>query len=235
MNTTNSVAALRVDRMKLADLAPHPRNHEIRNHPDPGTPRWETLKSSLAHDYFDPLVWNVRNGFLVSGHLRHKIMLEIGYKEADVVVVDYDEPTHIARMLAANRGIGVDDKQGQKSFFEELLSVTDFDFAITGFTESDIEQLTATAEAMTTHAVNDALNEWTEGDLPDFKVPDKDIKLTVIFRTKDERFQFVIRNNIQVTSVKCDQFVSRIEDAEAGRFIKNLSSEGDQEPETAGG
>lgn len=128
-------AFLDVKRMALADLEDHPRNEEVRKHPEPGTPRWETLKASLRHDYFDPMVWNVRNGKLVSGHLRKKVMMQEGlYTHAMVVVVDYDEPTHLARLLAANKSMGATDLQGQATFLAELKDIgEDFDIGLSGF------------------------------------------------------------------------------------------------------
>lgn len=102
--TPDKVATLRVERMPLADLKPHPRNP--RKHPAMDSPQWTALQTSLSHDYFDPLVWNCRNGMLVSGHLRHKVLLATGFTHADVSVVDYDEPTHYARLIAANSLLG---------------------------------------------------------------------------------------------------------------------------------
>jgi DNA modification methylase len=90
--------------MPLGELKPHPRNP--REHPKQGSPLWEVMKRSLQFDYFDPIIWNSRNGFLVGGHLRVKLLLELGYTHADVSVVDYDEPTHYARMISANRPLG---------------------------------------------------------------------------------------------------------------------------------
>lgn len=136
-------AFLEVRRMALSDLDDHPRNTEVRKHPEPGTPRWDTLKKSLEHDYFDPIVWNVRNGQLVSGHLRKKVMLHEGlYTHAMVVVVDYDEPTHLARLLAANRGMGTTDLEGQASFLAELKGVGDgFDVSLSGFSLEEADCL----------------------------------------------------------------------------------------------
>lgn len=98
------VAAIDIRRLPISELRPHPRNP--REHPEPGTPGWEVLRKSVEHDYFDPLVWNQRNGYLVSGHFRRKIMEAGGITHVDVSVVDYDEPTHYARMIAANRPLG---------------------------------------------------------------------------------------------------------------------------------
>ena len=137
--TPETVAKLNVERKKITALKPHPKNP--RKHPKSGSPGWEVLKKSLEHDYFDPLVWNSRNGLLVSGHLRRKVFTEMGVKEADVVVVDYDEPTHLARMIAANKGIGEDDAGLLAKVFHELGAIEDFDFSLAGFTLEGVEAL----------------------------------------------------------------------------------------------
>jgi len=78
-------------------MKPHPRNP--REHPKPGSPVWRVLKKSVEHDYFDPILWNERNGCLVSGHFRRKVMESIGIVEIDVSVVDHDEPLIAAEQL----------------------------------------------------------------------------------------------------------------------------------------
>ena len=104
LTETEKVAVLRVERMELAALKPHPRNPRV--HPKENSPAWDALRRSLERDYFDPLVVNVRNGMLVSGHLRHKVLIASGFTAADVSVVDYDDATHVARMIAANQLLG---------------------------------------------------------------------------------------------------------------------------------
>jgi hypothetical protein len=133
------VMALELRRVPIADLHEHPRNKEVRNHPEPGSAEWLVLETSLDHDYFDPLVWNKRNGQLVSGHLRRKVMESMGVTHADVIVVDYDEPTHLARLLAANNLLGKDDKRGMKVFLSELQSTAKFKMDLTGFTPGDLK------------------------------------------------------------------------------------------------
>lgn len=127
--------------MAIGELKPHPRNP--RKHPLPGSPKWAVLAKSLAHDYFDPLVWNRRNGMLVSGHFRRAVLEAEGFAAVDVSVVDYDEETHLARMVAANRLLG--------EFEEELLAAiagdldeAGIDAALAGFTP---ERLAAMVEA----------------------------------------------------------------------------------------
>ncbi len=106
------VAALRIERRALAEMLEHPRNP--RTHPVEGSKKWEILRRSLEHDYFDPIVLNVRNGMLVSGHLRRKVLMASGYTHADTSIVDYDDATHAARLVAANNLLG--------EFADEILS-----------------------------------------------------------------------------------------------------------------
>lgn len=141
--TDGRIAKLNFTRMNLADLTPHPRNP--RKHPEPGTAEWSALKASLDADYFDPLVWNKQNKMLVSGHLRRKVMLESGFTQADVVVVDYDEETHYARMMAANRQQGTDNNL----LLTQLLSDMEkkgVSFALAGFTRDGVDELLARAK-----------------------------------------------------------------------------------------
>ncbi len=104
MTDTPKIASLLLRRVPIGELKPHPRNP--RKHPAPGSAKWGVLSRSLASDYFDPLVWNERNGMLVSGHFRRAVLEAEGYESADVSVVDYDEETHLARMVAANQLLG---------------------------------------------------------------------------------------------------------------------------------
>lgn len=102
---TPRIAAIEIAKaVPVEQLKPHPRNPRL--HAEPGSPIWTILKKSLEHLYFEPLVWNRRNGFLVSGHFRLQVMQEMGYTHVDVSVVDVDEATHYALMIAANRLLG---------------------------------------------------------------------------------------------------------------------------------
>jgi hypothetical protein len=139
---SEKTAQIRIERKLLSELQDHPRNHEIRKHPEEGTPKWEALKLSLENDYFDPMVWNERNRQLVSGHLRKKLLLSMGYTHADVSVVSYTEEVHLARLLAANKGMGDDDLEGQIAMLKELEDIDeDHGFALAGFTGEEFDDL----------------------------------------------------------------------------------------------
>lgn len=131
-----TVAELKTERVALGKLLPHPKNPRV--HPEKGTEEWEVLKRSLEHDYFDPIVWNKRNSMLVSGHFRVKVLTDMGYTAADVVVVDYDENTHLARLLAANRLLGEDDEAAKKDVLTQLFGL-EFDMGVAGFSITELE------------------------------------------------------------------------------------------------
>ena len=141
----NKTASLKIERLPLSKLLPHPRNPRI--HPEKGTPAWETLRKSLEADYFDPIVVNsgkkepkLKN-VLVSGHLRVKVLRDLGFTEADCVVVDYDETTHLLRMIAANKLIGQDDIPSLQSLLSELDAGGMADMDLTGYDEGEIKNL----------------------------------------------------------------------------------------------
>lgn len=112
------IAELNIERRLLAELKSHPKNPRV--HPDEGSVEFEALRRSLEHDYFDPLVLNTRNGMLVSGHYRKKVFEVMGVTEVDVVLVDYDEPTHLARLFAANKQFGDWDDEAVTRLLGEI-------------------------------------------------------------------------------------------------------------------
>lgn len=92
----------------------------LREHPEDGSAQIQALDGSLEHDYFAPLVWNERNGMLVDGVKRRARLLALRFTHADVGVVDYDEPTHLARMRAANSHTGKWDKELERALARQI-------------------------------------------------------------------------------------------------------------------
>lgn len=180
--STESRAALDVQTLPLASLKPHPRNPRV--HPEPGSPEWEVICASLKADYFDPIVWNKRNGLLVSGHLRTKALLHIGKTHADCVVVDYDESTHIARMIAANKSIGKDESTMLKDLLQEL-DTGAVDMATTGYAEQELARLMEQVH----QGENDPSEEWK--GMPEFDNPPKGFAQVVVhFKSMDDMMAF---------------------------------------------
>src|SRR5438105_12735896 len=128
----------------LNQVKPHEKNP--RRHPDPGTEEYARLKESLANDYFGPLVFNRRNNKLVSGHLRRKILIDLGFSSAEMVEVSYDEKTHLARMLAANELTGQNDDVKVAAILK-LVASGEILAGLTAMTDERIAALIALAAA----------------------------------------------------------------------------------------
>lgn len=203
----DKIASLQIGRLKLP-LREHGKNPRI--HPAPGTEEWELLRASLTDAYFDPLVWNVRNEKLVSGHLRQKVMLAEGFTHADCVVVDWEEPQHLARMIAANRGMGEDDEGGLRLILGELEEVG-FDLKLSGLTSEVFSALPFAISREETKASEDAPSPLT--------APASHIRLVQLFLTVDTHPQFMekvegLMKRYGVTSIT-DAVVKAIENEHA--------------------
>lgn len=95
--------------MDLWDL--NPAFYNPRRDLQPGDPQYESImKSILEFGYKDPMVWNKRTGRLVGGHQRLKILKQLGFSKAKVVVVNVDENTEIQLNIALNNATGENDE-----------------------------------------------------------------------------------------------------------------------------
>jgi hypothetical protein len=140
---SEKLAVLAVERWLLANIKPHPKNP--RKHPTKGSAAWLVLQQSLEHDYFDPLVVNRCNSMLVSGHLRHRVLTAAGFTHADVSVVDYDEATHVARLIAANSLIGEFDDAALTEL-AKMIDVAGLGSSLAGWDEKELASMLSVPE-----------------------------------------------------------------------------------------
>lgn len=123
----------------------NPAKYNPRKDLQPSDKEYQKLKQSiLEFGYVDPLVWNERNGVLISGHQRLKILKELGYQEVQVSVVNLDEQREKALNLAMNKISGEFDQELLTSLLEEL---DDDVLSLTGFEEKEIEKLLGQQES----------------------------------------------------------------------------------------
>jgi len=93
---------MEVRRMKVNEINPAPYNPRIDL--KPGDPEYEALKKSIERfGLVDPLIWNKRTNRLVGGHQRLKVLKDLGYETADVVVVDLPESEEKTLNIALNK------------------------------------------------------------------------------------------------------------------------------------
>jgi hypothetical protein len=130
----------------------------------------EPAAASLRHDYFDPLVWNERNNKLVSGHLRKKVLIDLGVESADMVKVSYDEATHRARVIAANEQAGAWDDTKLRVFLEQMVGGL-IPAELSGLTDERIKALLADSST-DDGKPSVSLKLWERFGVPPFSILD---------------------------------------------------------------
>lgn len=119
----------------------NPAEYNPRKDLKPGDPEYEKLKKSiLEFDMVEPLVWNKQTGNLVGGHQRLKILKELAIDNVEVSVVDLSPVKEKLLNIALNKIQGEWDFPLLKDLLQEL-DTGDFDIEVTGFDESEIENL----------------------------------------------------------------------------------------------
>lgn len=108
----------------------------------PGDPEYEKLKKSIeSFGYVEPMVWNARNGNLVSGHQRYKILRQKGVEKVEVSVVDLPDDQEKALNLALNKIRGDWDQDKLAGLLDELCKMPEFPMELTGFDLPEISSI----------------------------------------------------------------------------------------------
>ncbi len=130
---------MQIEKIKVNKLNPAPYNP--RKDLKPGDPEYEKLKNSiLTFGYVEPVLWNKRTGHIIGGHQRYKVLVEMGKKEIDCVVVDMDSENEKALNIALNKVSGDWDKDKLMLLIEDLQGA-DFDVSLTGFDSAELDDL----------------------------------------------------------------------------------------------
>lgn len=130
---------MKIEKIKIEKL--NPAEYNPRKDLKPGDPEYEKLKNSiLTFGYVEPVLWNKRTGHIIGGHQRYKVLVEMGKKEIDCVVVDMDSENEKALNIALNKVSGDWDKDKLMLLIEDLQGV-DFDVSLTGFDPAELDDL----------------------------------------------------------------------------------------------
>ena len=130
---------MRIKQIALTDLTP--ADYNPRKDLQPGEADYEKLRRSLSEfGYVEPVIWNKTTGNVVGGHQRLKVLADLGYKTVDCVVVELDETREKALNVALNK-ISGDWDDSKLALLIADLDASDFDVELTGFDESEIQQL----------------------------------------------------------------------------------------------
>lgn len=126
-------------RRRLADL--RPAEYNPRKTLQPSDPEYQQIRASLDEfGYADPIVINA-DGTIIKGHQRRTVMMDLGYTEADVVVLDIPDKTREQALnIALNKLTGKWDEDKLREVLSGL-DLESYDFTVTGFTRSDLDGL----------------------------------------------------------------------------------------------
>lgn len=134
---------MKTRKMKIKELNPAPYNPRIDL--EPGDPDYEKLKQSIEKfGHVQPIVWNERTGNVVGGHQSLKVLMDLGYTEADCVVVDLDDSEEKTLNIALNKISGRWDIDKLSELMDELAGAGMAE--LTGYSEDEIERLTSQIE-----------------------------------------------------------------------------------------
>ncbi len=108
-------------------------------------PDYERLRQSIEKfGHVQPIVWNRRTGNIVGGNQSLKVLKNLGYTEADCVIVDLEMPEEKALNIALNKISGRWDINKLSEIMSELLEEGLAE--LTGYSEDEITRLTSQAE-----------------------------------------------------------------------------------------
>lgn len=130
---------MRLENRALSDLKP--AEYNPRKQLKPGDPEYEKLAYSIeCHGYIDPIVIN-EDGTIIGGHQRRTVMMDLGYTEAQVVIVDIqNKEDEIAANIALNQIDGAWDNDKLMGLLINLESAG-YDTMAAGFNSSDLNSL----------------------------------------------------------------------------------------------
>ena len=117
-----------------------PAEYNPRADLKPGDPDYEAIKESIKHHtYVDPIIAN-SDGTIISGHQRLKVLLDLGYDAADIVIVDKTKEEEKLLNLALNK---VQGRWDEEKLYELLinLDLSNIDIQLSGFTLEELEDL----------------------------------------------------------------------------------------------
>lgn len=128
-----------IEKKHTADLIP--ADYNPRKDLKPGDAEYEKLKRSIEQfGYVEPVIWNKTTGFVVGGHQRLKVLLDMGITEVECVVVEMDAEKEKALNIALNKISGEWDKDKLALLITDLQGA-DFDVSLTGFEPAEIDSL----------------------------------------------------------------------------------------------
>ena len=131
---------MRIEKKSISKLKPNPSNPRVSL--TEKDPEFQQIKKSInSFGLVEPLVWNEKSDFLISGHQRLSVLRAEGKKTVEVVVVNLDERQERELMVALNRVNGKWDYEQLAILLDELTTMPDFDSESIGFTMPELSSI----------------------------------------------------------------------------------------------
>lgn len=129
---------MNIQKISIGKLKP--AKYNPRKDLKPGDEEYQKIKRSIEEfGFVSPLVVN-KDMTVIGGHQRLKVLIEMGYKEVECIVVDLEKTKEKALNIALNQIRGEWDTEKLEAIIQELLQ-EDFDVSITGFNSEEIDNL----------------------------------------------------------------------------------------------
>lgn len=142
---------MKIITLPVSDL--HPADYNPRKDLAPGDKQYDKLARSIeTFGYVEPIVWNRTTGNIVGGHQRLKVLVEQGYKTAEVVEVELNEQEERILNVSLNKISGRWDNEKLTAILDELKEQDEM--ALTGFEDWELDALKVTYDH-----IEDLLNE----------------------------------------------------------------------------
>ncbi len=125
------IEKISIDQLKFAPYNPR----KIKSS------EFEKLKKSIkTYNCYEPLIVNSRAWHIIGGNQRLRALLELGYKEVDVVILDLSLEKEQLLNLALNRIQGEFDFDKLPSLIDELSKISDIDLSLSGFDSYELDK-----------------------------------------------------------------------------------------------
>lgn len=130
--------SVNIEKRRLADLKP--AEYNPRKALTPEDDEYQKIKRSIEQfGYIDPIIVNL-DGTIIGGHQRHTVLSDLGYEDADVVVVDLNKQDERALNVALNKISGEWDEVALRDLLVEL-DLGEYDITFTGFSHQELDGL----------------------------------------------------------------------------------------------
>lgn len=172
------IQKININNLKVADYNPR---IEFKKDDE----EYKKIENSIKEfGYVEPIVVN-KDMTIVGGHQRLNVLKDLGYTEIDCVVINVSKIKEKALNVALNKINGKWDYDKLNNVLNELVNSSEIDATLTGFSESEIENLDV-------DFIEDLLNE-------DYATTDRTLdKFAITFnipKEYEENFSNYIKKN----------------------------------------